>query len=247
MGVLNVSAIIVTRGDVDLGQVVASLPVEWEVLVWNNGEGINLEGGLYKRVTDGGLLARRVLGDGVHRNLSVYGRYAAIEYASNELIYVQDDDCLVSDPAAFPRLWELAGSYPWDGRTDEPWGSDPRDFTDHIVCNMPAAFRARHFYDEHALVGFGAVFHRSLPATTWGRLTAAVGDAGFPTDWAYEPNFLRTCDIPFTFFNARVLVDIEYEDMPWASADNRMWKQPDHQGSRQRMLDLCREARNAVA
>ncbi len=33
---MNVSAIIVTRGDVDLQPIIFSLPAEWEVIVWDN-------------------------------------------------------------------------------------------------------------------------------------------------------------------------------------------------------------------
>ena len=226
---MNVSAIIVTRGDVDLGDIVASLPSEWELLVWDNGARV-----VHGRPRSATLWM-------VEDDLSVYGRYAAIEYASHDLIYVQDDDCVVSDPELIVSEWLRVGRYPWDGRpAGDAWGNDPRDVLDHVVCNMPEAFRARHFYDDHSLVGFGAAFHRSAPQRVFDHFTH--GHPWHPTEGEF---FCRTCDIPFTFFSPCVLVDVEYVDMPWASADNRMWKQPDHQESRNRMLELCKEVRDA--
>jgi hypothetical protein len=56
----------------------------------------------------------------------------------------------------------------------------------------------------------------------------------------------RTCDIVFTALTPRVLVDVPYEDLPWASAENRMWKQPTHREERGRMLELVRQVRDAA-
>lgn len=203
---MNVAAIIVTRGDQDLEPVVASLPEEWDVVIWDN--------------------AREQI------DLSVYGRYAAIERTDAELIYIQDDDVIVSDPAALVEQW-----YESEAIIQMEHSPNPRAF---VVCNMPPEFR-HAFYEEHALVGFGAVFYRPLPWATWGRLTAALGDAGFPVEWAYEPSFLRTCDVAFTALNPRVLVDVPKEDLPYAHHEARMWKQAGHHAERVRMLDLVRQ------
>jgi hypothetical protein len=67
---VNVSVVLVTRGNVDLSPIIGQ---DWpdavqEVIVWDNS------------AED-------------RRDLKVYGRYAAIKEASHELIYVQDDDC----------------------------------------------------------------------------------------------------------------------------------------------------------
>jgi hypothetical protein len=230
---VNVSAVIVTRGDQPLMQVLDSLSDEWEILVWDNGA----------RRLD--IFGERIEGYRARRHydvvdLMVYGRYAAIAHAKNDLIYVQDDDCIVSDPQAIVNEWMERGKYPFDGR-GSPYGSDPRDFVDHVVCNMPAAFRARHFYDEHSLVGFGAAFHREAPAEAFQYAQAIYDLMHNEPDW-----FNRTCDIIFTALTPRVLVDVPYEDLPWASADNRMWKQPDHQASREKMLDLVLGVRDAA-
>jgi hypothetical protein len=213
---VNVAAIIVTRGDVDITPIRDSIPSDWNFFVWDNSK---LE------------------------DFAVYGRYVAIKYVKEELIYVQDDDCVVSDPEQIVGEWLRVGRYPWDGRpVTDPWGSDPRDGLDHVVCNMPAAFRARHFYDEHSLVGFGACFHRDAPERAfrqWDHIP--ISTDGITEDTKL---FHLTCDIVFTALTPRVLVDVPYEDLPWASAENRMWKQPWHQGIRDLMLELVLKMRN---
>lgn len=63
----DVSAVIVTRGNVPLHDIVLSLPYG-QVLIWDN--------------------AKR------DHDLGVYGRYAAIRECDRDVIYVQDDDAL---------------------------------------------------------------------------------------------------------------------------------------------------------
>lgn len=226
---MNVSAIIVTRGDVDLSPILDSLPVEWERLVWDNGEptGFHYRDGNDWR-PDGF--------PGPVSNLSVYGRYAAIEYASNDLIYVQDDDCIVSDPQAVVNALRVS-RHPKDGDVMNP--NNVAWATDTVVCNMPANFR-HSFYQEHALVGFGACFHQDAP---W-RAFKQFQEAWKGREEASVQMFQRTCDIVFTALTPRVLVDVPYEDAPWASAPNRMWRQPTHREERQRMLDLVLKVRD---
>lgn len=65
----QVTACLVTRGDVDMTAIIASLPYD-DVIVWDN--------------------SRR-------ENLRTYGRYAAIAEAANDVIYVQDDDHILHD------------------------------------------------------------------------------------------------------------------------------------------------------
>lgn len=185
---MNVSACLVTRGDVDLTQIVSSIEgagIE-DIVIWNNAE---------------------------RKDLAVYGRYAAIKEAKNPLIYVQDDDCLHRSEGIKEICW---ASQTGNGK---------------LVCNMPANFR-HAFYKQHALVGFGACFHRDSPEEAFLRYKAFEPEG--TTDF-----FLRTCDIVFTALTPYSMVDVPYEDMPWASADNRMWRQPTHREERGRMLELA--------
>lgn len=206
---MNVTGIIVTRGDHDLEPVLKSLPSEWEVLVYDNGAGR-----LYERRTQG--LALLNMPD-----LAVYGRYRALDYASNELIYVQDDDCIVEDPEA------IAGAM-----NGLRIGSPDGPLVDAVVCNMPQEFR-HAFYDEHALSGFGAAFPRHLPGRTfeWFRDRETL-DADV---------FNRTCDIIFTGLTQRILVDVPVRSLDYAYGEDRMWRQAEHVSERTATLEIVKK------
>ncbi len=60
----EVSAVLVTRGDVDLTRILESLPYD-DVVVWDNSK---------------------------RRDLKTYGRYAALPEAKHDVVYFQDDD-----------------------------------------------------------------------------------------------------------------------------------------------------------
>ncbi len=64
----DVSACLVTRGDVDMQPIIDTLPEGVEVVVWDNS---------------------------VEDDHGVYGRYMAIHRATRPVIITQDDDCLV--------------------------------------------------------------------------------------------------------------------------------------------------------
>lgn len=220
---MNVSAIIVTRGNVDLKPVLNSLPWEWEIIVWDNSYGY------VKRQPPGGRdwNTWTSIGRGPNApDLSVYGRYAAIQYASHDLIYVQDDDVIVSDPQAIVDHWLWVR-----GRAD----------ADFLVANMPQEFR-HDGYTDSCLVGFGACFHRDLP----GKAFDAFGEAnGNVIEFGSTPVWQRTCDVVFTTLTPRVLVDVPKENLPYATDASRMYRQPDHVGERQRMLELARQVRDS--
>jgi hypothetical protein len=112
MHACDVSAVIVTRGDVDLDPILDSLPFD-DVVVWNN----------------------RLVAD-----LGVYGRFAGVEQARNDVVFVQDDDCIVPTDAITALLDAYA-----PGR---------------IVSNMPTGHLD---YTDSCLVGLGAVFDAYLP------------------------------------------------------------------------------------
>lgn len=147
---------------------------------------------------------------------SVLGRYRAARMAPTGLVYVQDDDCVLPPESirALLAAWEPGA----------------------LVSNMPAAFR-HDFYEHHALVGFGAVFDRDLPDEALTRFTTMTGAAISPEMLA------RTSDIVVTGLSRRILLDVPYENLPWATGDDRMYRQPNHVGERKRMLELVRSIR----
>lgn len=225
----NVSAVVVTRGDTDLSEILESIPPEWERVVWNNGEAA------YDVWTPG---AHKFSG-GPGRDLAVYGRYhAALHVASHPIIFVQDDDCVL-EPESFEAIVEA-------------WRSPRRYFRDALVANMPQPFR-HDFYSDHCLVGFGAMFERRLALSAFERYFRAQGRvhdrvppriAGGPPGEAIPialdvpVEFLRTCDIVFTALTPFELVDVPYRNLPWASAPNRMWRQRGHGAEREHALKL---------
>jgi hypothetical protein len=199
--------------------VLDSLPPEWEKIVWNNDTG---RCSIQVTINDKTGWAHH----GGHSDLSVYGRYAAIEYASHDLIYVQDDDVIVSDPQAIVDRW----LYDVEG---EGTGYS-------VVANMPQEFR-HDGYTDSCLVGFGSCFHRDLPQRAFSKYAVWKSTRPEPP----TPEFLRTCDVVFTTLTPRVLVDVPKTDREMASDPNRMWKQPGHVGGRTRMLELARQVRDA--
>ncbi len=119
---MNVSACLVTRGNVDMTEILAT-------------------------ITEAGIDDIRIWNNALEQNLGVYGRYAAVEQALHDVIYVQDDDCVL--PA--PSIRALIAAYK-PGK---------------ITANMPPEFR-RNYHDS-CLVGFGAVFDRDLPGRAFDR------------------------------------------------------------------------------
>jgi hypothetical protein len=144
MNASDVSAVVVTRGDVSLDEILESLaPVGFhEIYVWANHHPKQWPKEL-------------AVGMRIHvaaNDLAVYGRYASIRYCRSEFIYVQDDDCIV--PAA--KLVDLAARY---------------DLASTIVANMPESRWGD--YPDSCLVGWGAVFHRDLPQDAFRRFQGA--------------------------------------------------------------------------
>jgi hypothetical protein len=245
---MEVSAIVVTRGNVDMKPVLASLPEEWEKIVWDNSRIIPYAPE-YAFFGPGATPAR-VVGPRANGGMdfSVYGRYAAIEFASYDLIYAQDDDVIVSDPQA---IVTAHAQY-----SPSTWGNfaDPNNCK-YVVANMPQEFR-HEGYTDSCLVGFGACFHRDLPFKAFERFVEGRPAwethpmVGFKYDEVesykeQRAQFLRCCDVVFTGLTPRVLVDVPKTDREFASDDDRMWKQPSHYGERVKMLDLVRRIRDA--
>jgi hypothetical protein len=146
-------------------------------------------------------------------NHGVYGRYAAIKYAKNDLIYTQDDDCIV------PAL-ELVAEYQERER----------------LCNMPGWKQAE--YPHSSLVGWGAIFPAEDP---WRAMTKFRYRAFENPDYQIGPEYQQTSDVIFTTLRPFRRVDVGHTDLPYATAPNRMYHQPGHYTERDRVTQLARQ------
>jgi hypothetical protein len=182
---MNVTACLVTRGDHDITEIVESWPAHWEQVIWDNSQ---------------------------ERDMKVYGRYEAIDRAQTDVVFVQDDDCVLPSWS----FTQLVAAY-------KPGV---------LVANMPEPFRAH--YTDSCLLGFGAIFDKRLPWQSFSRLK--VND--YPQDFEYE------CDVYFTALAPKMeWVDVQYENLPWATGDDRMYRRKDHIPNRARALELARQSR----
>jgi hypothetical protein len=183
---MEVTACLVTRGNVSIERWLESIPKGWDRVVYDNStEAVDLK---------------------------VAGRYEAIKHAMTDVVFVQDDDCILP-PWSFSRLV-----------------AEHRPGT--ITANMPEPFRAH--YTDSCLVGFGAIFDRSLPLEIFSRFDIP------------PPNFERTCDVYFTTLAPQHWIDVPYENLPWATADDRMYRQDEHVGERMAALAHARQLKGRV-
>lgn len=230
---MKVSACLATRGNVDMRPLIDSLPREWEIIVWDNGTGL---AGRVAYSKDGSpFVGGFRSGWAKVSDLGVYGRYAAIEYASHDVIYVQDDDVIVSDPESIAAEW-VAMQDCDQCKVDHPGP---------IVANMPQEFR-HDGYTDSCLVGFGACFHRDAPARAFKSYWAYLNSRQGLGNEERLLRFNRTCDVVFTTLApARVLVDVPKTNREFAEDSDRMYRQPEHVAERARMLELARKVRDA--
>jgi hypothetical protein len=183
---MRVAACLVTRGNVPMDDIIESIPHEWEVVVWDNSK---------------------------REDLGVYGRYAAIALTDADVIYVQDDDCVL-EAESMHALVTRAKMLPFC-----------------LFANMPERFRPH--YPDSCLVGFGAAFGRDLPKESFDKLEITPPLFNLTCD-VYFTALVET---------QRFLMDLPYRDQPWASDSDRMWKQPTHVGTRANALREARALR----
>jgi hypothetical protein len=179
---------LVTRGNVDITEILDSIPKGWDRVVYDN----SME----------------------QHDAKVFGRYLAVQRAMTDVVFVQDDDCILP-PWSFSRLV-----------------AEHRPGT--ITANMPEPFRAH--YTDSCLLGFGAIFDRTLPEEIFTKAFGGDPPAGY----------LRTCDVYFTTLAPQHWVDVPYENLPWATADDRMYRQDEHVGERMAALAHARQLKGRM-
>ncbi len=185
----EVTAVIVTRGDCDLEPILASLIFD-DVVIWNNQ---------------------------VAFDYGAYGRYVAIrDHAKRNIVYVQDDDCIVSQA----DQWRLLDAYA------AGW----------LTALMPPE---RIDYRDTVLVGWGAIFDRHLPNLAFDRWE----EAGHSTQTSEFR--IVGADFVFPLLTPWKRLDGYHEDLPHAHAANRTWASfPDYGLVKERFLNEGRRIRD---
>lgn len=122
---MKIAACIVTRGNVPLHQIRASIPLHWETVIYDNSGQVTVNGEAVKT------------GHAVVPDLAVYGRYAAIESTDADLIYVQDDDAVL-EPEGLDTL--LAAYEPGKLVANMPERFRHDFYRDHCLVGFGALF-----------------------------------------------------------------------------------------------------------
>lgn len=222
----GVSAVLVTRGDQPLAPVVATFTPDLfdEVIVFNNHPAAHHAADLVAD-TEAAAHVPVVWANVGAVDLRVYGRYAAMRCVPGGAVaYVQDDDATLPHAS----LAAIVAAY-------QPGV---------LVANMPAPFRAH--YTDSCLIGFGAIFDANLPALAFDRFLPVVTAAAEnePEERGFAAAFLRCCDVVFTALTPATWVDVPYSNLPYATGEDRMYRQPEHVGERARVLRLARGVRD---
>ncbi len=187
----SVTPVIVTRGNVDLTECRRPLedqetyPGTKSLLIWNN--------------------SRAAI------DMKLVGTYAPAAVIASRLMYVQDDDCVVTN-------WRHLYKH---------WGPG------RIVCNMAPDFQEAYRTRLDKLVGHGAMFEVDLVRPTFARYFEHFDN---------DEVFLREASRIFTAlnFDRLVVVDVGHVDLEWASAPDRLWKQPEHGDMGRQALERAR-------
>ncbi len=167
----DVTAIVVTRGDHDLGEIGASLNEAGyrSIWVWDNSK---------------------------QHNLAVWARWHAALLAPTDVVYVQDDDCLMDEHFALCVAHGARPGIP-------------------ITANMP--FSRWRDYPDSCLVGWGALIDKAAIKPALERWVERA-----PVDAAFR----LECDIVLTTLIPHVKVDLGFRHLPWAETPDRMFRNP---------------------
>lgn len=212
------TAIVVTRGDVDIEEILDSFREAGftDVLVWANDGPV---GPVLLRICDGSFEIKE--GEPVIasvEDLKVFGRFAAMRYARFPTVYVQDDDCIVEIEALFEAANDIIDRDPAAG----------------IIANMPLS--RWDDYPDSCLIGWGSIFPRGL---------AELAFEIWSEEYALcTPGLYRDCDVVFTTLSPHSKVDTGFRHLPWAETPGRMFRQPGHKPSRDATLTAARVLRD---
>ena len=192
----EVTAVIVTKGDVDLQPVLDSL-IFPDVIVWDNSK---------------------------RENLMTYGRVAGARLANTPIIYSQDDD-IVHSPESQVQI--LAAYEPGflTGCMWEEWSAGA------YQQGIPRG------YSDLVFPGSGSISDLRL----WeGSIEAYLAE------WPFDDFFKLWCDTIIGVITPTKQLDIRFEALPHAEADDRMANLPDAVALKTEALRRARLVREGV-
>ncbi len=142
------TAVITTRGDVDLEPALSGIPAEWPIVVYINTGRIDVYSA--DRGNGFGRSLHNVFGglDTPIPDMKVYGYFAALHYVTTEYVYTQADDAVV-DAQALLDAWT-------------------EDDADRIFLNVADG--------DTPWISFGAIFRKDLSASALTRYMDAYHD-----------------------------------------------------------------------
>ncbi len=198
----DVTAVLVTRGDVKMGQILDSIPPEWPVVLWNNASH-SLANPTWQRWPANTSRYPSYGPSGPASDQKVWGRYEALSLVETPLAFFQDDDCLLR-PETFEALLEA-----W-----EPGYVVGNAFDDPVRLAK---------YHDTTLLGWGSVFEKHLPFKAFDRY-ATFG----PVDDVFKTGLGAEITFPMLTPSKTITHGIEWldDDGPVLERPNRMWKQP---------------------
>lgn len=224
----KVSFCLVTRGDVDLDPVLATVPDGWEVVIWNNRE----------RQFD----AR------------AYGRFCALFEANGSVVATCDDDVVVPEQTwrELMERWAALDDQRVDGTL--PFDGMLRQWAGHLD-NGVAVVNWAHGDNPAGLedVGFtgaGAIFSKQLALDVWRRWwdvypPSVVADGSMPMA-PDAGGLLYESDFVFGVLCPHVDVHLPYVNR-FPSHGNRLCDQPWHEKLKYQYTELARKVRDGRA
>jgi hypothetical protein len=147
--------------------------------------------------------------DSPHRKQELFRK------AKHDFLYYQDDDCLAPIDKLLPMT----------------------DFPDRIVCAMKSTHIAQYANKRHALIGWGAIFPKSvIHVLDW-----------YLDVYGEDHIYRRETERIMTYFNfPQVRLDLPIVDLPSAMAEDRLWRQSEHWRNIEIVEERCRRIEEKI-
>ncbi len=190
----DVTAVIVTKGDVDLAPILDSL-VFPEVIIWDNS---------------------------VEEDEMTFGRVLGAQRASNDVIYSQDDD-IVHSPTAQVQIMAAYEPGVLTGCMWPEWSDGAR------------RQGIENGYDDLVFPGSGSICDRDVWLESVRR---------YVSEWPMDDFFRLWSDTIIGIISPTKQLDLRFEELPQADADNRMAHLPNAVALKTKAIRRARQVRD---